>query len=244
MAKENEGWLTKRLKDLGIRKNQFANMIKIRSQHMIWFEETKPKQTVSKLNEIAKILKYDPTQFALFWENKITEEGLNSGNLTKDVSKVLSNEQQTLSKVTEPAESDNFVTIDILDAVACCGNGVENFSENVIGQHMMTLTALRELTATAPENIKIIRAIGDSMTPTIRPGEMLWIDVSYTSPSSDGLYLIRIGKELLVRRIQLNPFDGSALIKADNEAYRAFPAEKFEDVPVLGRVIYHVVRMV
>lgn len=48
------------------------------------------------------------------------------------------------------------------------------------------------------------------MTPTIRPGEMLWIDVSYTSPSSDGLYLIRIGKELLVRRIQLNPFDGSA----------------------------------
>lgn len=149
-----------------------------------------------------------------------------------------------LAQNINTTESDNLVKIDVLDVVACCGNGVENFSENIIGQHMMTLTALRELTATAPENIKIIRAIGDSMTPTIRPGEMLWIDVSYTSPSSDGLYLIRIGKELLVRRIQLNPFDGSAVIKADNEAYRAFPAEKFEDVPVLGRVIYHVVRMV
>lgn len=147
-------------------------------------------------------------------------------------------------KALQTLEPDNIVKIDVLDVVACCGNGVENFSENIIGQHMMTLTALRELTSAAPENIKIIRAIGDSMTPTIRPGEMLWIDVSYTSPSSDGLYLIRIGKELLVRRIQLNPFDGSAVIKADNEAYRAFPAEKFEDVPVLGRVIYHVVRMV
>lgn len=146
--------------------------------------------------------------------------------------------------LSEPADCTNLIKIDVLDVVACCGNGVENFSENVIGQHMMTLTALRELTSAAPENIKIIRAIGDSMTPTIRPGEMLWIDVSYTSPSSDGLYLIRIGKELLVRRIQLNPFDGSAVIKADNEAYRAFPAENFESVPVLGRVIYHVVRMV
>lgn len=244
MVKEIEGWLTKRLKDLKIKKNQFAEMIKIRSQHMIWFEENKPKQTVSKLNEIAKILRYDPVQFALFWENKITEEELNKASLTLDVSQTLSGELQTLSQSKNTTEPDNIVKIDVLDAVACCGNGVENFSENVIGQHMMTLTALRELTSAAPENIKIIRAIGDSMTPTIRPGEMLWIDVSYTSPSSDGLYLIRIGKELLVRRIQLNPFDGSALIKADNEAYRAFPAEKFEDVPVLGRVIYHVVRMV
>lgn len=244
MVKEIEGWLTKRLKDLKIKKNQFAEMIKIRSQHMIWFEENKPKQTVSKLNEIAKILRYDPVQFALFWENKITEEELNKASLTLDVSQTLSGELQTLSQSKNTTEPDNIVKIDVLDVVACCGNGVENFSENVIGQHMMTLTALRELTSAAPENIKIIRAIGDSMTPTIRPGEMLWIDVSYTSPSSDGLYLIRIGKELLVRRIQLNPFDGSALIKADNEAYRAFPAEKFEDVPVLGRVIYHVVRMV
>ena len=162
-------------------------------------------------------------------------------NITLDELLNYKDEDGNFKKLTLP---DNIVKIDILDVVACCGNGVENFSENVIGQHMMTLTALRELTSAAPENIKIIRAVGDSMTPTIRPGEMLWIDVSYTCPTSDGLYLIRIGHELVVRRIQLNPFDGSAVIKADNEAYRAFPAESFEAVPVLGRVIYHVVRMV
>lgn len=244
MTKTTDGWLTNRLKELGIKKNQFAEMIKIRSQHMIWFEENKPKQNISKLNEIAKILKYDPVQFALFWENKITEEELNNAGLTLDASQTLTGELQTLSQSESTTEPDNIVKIDVLDVVACCGNGVENFSENVIGQHMMTLTALRELTSAAPENIKIIRAIGDSMTPTIRPGEMLWIDVSYTCPTSDGLYLIRIGHELVVRRIQLNPFDGSAVIKADNEAYRSFPAESFEAVPVLGRVIYHVVRMV
>lgn len=244
MTKTTDGWLTNRLKELGIKKNQFAEMIKIRSQHMIWFEENKPKQNISKLNEIAKILKYDPVQFALFWENKITEEELNNAGLILDASQTLTGELQTLSQSENTTEPDNIVKIDVLDVVACCGNGVENFSENIIGQHMMTLTALRELTSAAPENIKIIRAIGDSMTPTIRPGEMLWIDVSYTCPTSDGLYLIRIGHELVVRRIQLNPFDGSAVIKADNEAYRAFPAESFEAVPVLGRVIYHVVRMV
>lgn len=237
MAKENEGWLTKRLKDLGIRKNQFANMIKIRSQHMIWFEETKPKQTVSKLNEIAKILKYDPTQFALFWENKITEEGLNSGNLTKDVSKVLSNEQQTLSKVTEPAESDNFVTIDILDAVACCGNGNENIQENVCGRWLMPLVDFRQITMSAAEDVKMIKVKGDSMKPTLKDGDWVLVDISRITLDSDGLFLLRLTTGLAVKRIQCG-LDNSINVLSDNPNYPPLPPTTLEDVPIVGKVIY------
>lgn len=137
----------------------------------------------------------------------------------------------------------NLVSIDVLDAVACCGNGIENFSENVIGQHMMTLPALREFTSSAPENIKIIKAIGDSMIPTINSGDLVWIDVSEKTPSSDGLYLLCIGRDLMIKRIQINPFNNSATVKSDNPRYAVFEKENFADIQVMGKVIYHIQRV-
>lgn len=133
----------------------------------------------------------------------------------------------------------NIVSIDVLDVSACCGNGIENFEENVIGQQMMTLPALREFTAAAPENIKIIKAIGDSMVPTIYPGDVVWVDVSFKEPASDGLYLLGVGKELMIKRIQINPFDNSATIKADNPQYETFQKGNYQEIKVVGKIIYH-----
>ena len=137
----------------------------------------------------------------------------------------------------------SLIKIDVLDAIACCGDGIESFSENVIGQHMMTLPALREFTMTTPDNIKIIRAIGDSMLPTITPGDMVWIDISQKSPTSDGLYLLCVGRDLMIKRIQINPFNNSATIKSDNPRYATFEHKNFADIRVLGRVIYHIQRV-
>lgn len=135
--------------------------------------------------------------------------------------------------------SINIVKIDVLDVKACCGNGIENWSENVIGQQMMTLPALRELTSSLPENIKIIKAIGESMMPTIHTDDIVWVDISIQSPTSDGLYLLAIGSDLLIRRIQINPFDNSATIIADNERYAPISHGSYRDVHVVGRIIYH-----
>lgn len=131
------------------------------------------------------------------------------------------------------------VQIDVLDVRACCGNGVENFTENVIGQQMMTLPALRELTESAPENIKIIKAIGESMMPTIHTDDIVWIDISVKTPTSDGLYILCVGSDLLIRRIQINPFDNTATVIADNNKYLPIPRNNYRDIKVIGKVIYH-----
>jgi phage repressor protein C with HTH and peptisase S24 domain len=136
------------------------------------------------------------------------------------------------------ANSD-IVQIDVLDVHACCGNGVENFTENVIGQQMMTLPALREFTQSAPENIKIIKAIGESMMPTIHTDDIIWVDISVKTPTSDGLYILCVGSDLLIRRIQINPFDNTAMIRADNTAYAPIPHNNYRDIKVAGKVIYH-----
>lgn len=131
------------------------------------------------------------------------------------------------------------VQIDVLDVRACCGNGIENFTENVIGQQMMTLPALRELTESAPKNIKIIKAIGESMMPTIHTDDIVWIDISVKTPTSDGLYILCVGSDLLIRRIQINPFDNTATVIADNNKYLPIPRQNYRDIKVVGKVIYH-----
>lgn len=139
----------------------------------------------------------------------------------------------------DPLEED-MVSIDVLDAVACCGTGVSNFETNIIGKHLMTRPALNQLTTSSAHNIKIMRVIGESMKPTINPDDNVWIDVSYKTPSSDGLYLIRVGDDLMVKRIQINPFNNSIDVTSDNPKYKSFSLSNYHDVAVLGKVIYHV----
>lgn len=151
-----------------------------------------------------------------------------------DIKELLPEELKDVSLV-----NPEIVQIDVLDVRACCGNGIENFTENVIGQQMMTLPALRELTESAPENIKIIKAIGESMMPTIHTDDIVWIDISVKTPTSDGLYILCVGSDLLIRRIQINPFDNTATVIADNNKYLPIPRNNYRDIKVIGKVIYH-----
>lgn len=140
-------------------------------------------------------------------------------------------------------EAQEYASIDVVDAVACCGSGVANFETSVIGKHIMTWPALRELTLSAPENIKIMKVIGESMRPTINPDDMVWVDISYQTPASDGLYLLCVGDDLMVKRVQINPFNNSVSITSDNPRYKAFVVDNYKEVRVLGKVIYHIQRV-
>ncbi len=134
-------------------------------------------------------------------------------------------------------EKSDMIQIDMVDAVACCGNGIVNFETNVIGRQSLSLTALKELTPVAPENIKILKVVGDSMEPTISSGDFVWVDISSQSPVSDGIYLFCIGDRLVVKRLQINPFDNSVEIMSDNTKYKPLKAMDYQMVNVVGRVI-------
>lgn len=134
-------------------------------------------------------------------------------------------------------EKNDMVQIDMVDAVACCGNGVVNFQTNVIGRQSLSLTALKELTPVAAEHIKILKVVGDSMEPTISSGDFVWVDISCNTPVSDGIYLFCIGDRLVVKRLQINPFDNSVEIMSDNQKYKPLKANDYQTVSVVGRVI-------
>lgn len=126
------------------------------------------------------------------------------------------------------------VNIDIIDVSACCGSGIENFSENRIGFLNIPLQEFKEITNISPASIKLIRATGDSMEPTINDGDRVWVDTANNFVSSDGIYLIRISSTIVIKRIQIGP-DGIT-VKSDNARYGDFPLQ--EGCQIIGKVIY------
>lgn len=147
--------------------------------------------------------------------------------------------KQEEKKQGSGSKKKDVIEIDVLNARACCGNGVEAFREDVIGSYSMLSKDLHSLTQTSPENLKIIRTIGESMLPTIKPDEFVLIDLTYKTPSSDGLYVLCVGDDLMVKRIQINPIDNSVEIISDNPVYKSAFAKTYKDVRVIGKVIYH-----
>lgn len=133
-----------------------------------------------------------------------------------------------------PVNPDS-VSIKIIDAVACCGTGIEALQENVVGTWDIPLQKYRDFSTAKPENVFMLQVEGDSMTPTLNSGDWALADTSQNYISSDGLYLIRMASGLAVKRIQSGLND--ITIKSDNPAYKDITASVGE-VAIIGKVIY------
>lgn len=135
----------------------------------------------------------------------------------------------------KPTPSDT-VTIDMYDITACCGNGIENVTENVIGKWSMSLLDFKKISSTAPENVKLIKVKGDSMFPTLKEDDWVMVDTNQNYPS-DGMFLLRLaGNFLTVKRIQC-ALGNNLTILSDNPNYQPMNAS-VEDVAIVGKVIY------
>lgn len=127
------------------------------------------------------------------------------------------------------------VSIKIIEAIACCGNGIEALQENVIGTWDIPLKKYRDFATSKPEHVYMLQVEGDSMTPTLNSGDWALADTSQNFISADGLYLIRMASGLAVKRIQSGLSD--ITIKSDNPAYKDITASVGE-VTILGKIIY------
>ena len=79
------------------------------------------------------------------------------------------------------------------------------------------------------------------MEPTLRPGDVILIDRRQaTDVPRDGIYVIRIGDTLLVKRIQRLP-GKRVKVKSDNAAYEPFELDLHQqngEIDIIGRVVW------
>lgn len=161
----------------------------------------------------------------------------------RKLAKILEVDEQQLTDIELGARNEigelgeEMAKIEIIDASASCGMGIENFHPVVVGHNLISMSNLREITNSKPNNIKILKARGDSMEPTINDSDVIWVDISYKQPTVDGIYLFCMNGELFVKRIQIDFIKKSFIIKSDNPRYEPIIATSNDNVEVVGKVI-------
>lgn len=130
--------------------------------------------------------------------------------------------------------------VDILDLSVSAGPGIVNqeFVEILHSVEYAPAEARHMFDGRKAENIRIINVRGDSMSGTIEPGDLLFVDISVKSFDGDGIYAFLYDDTAHVKRLQ--KMKDKLLVISDNKSYAAWdPIEKDEmnRVLVFGKVI-------
>lgn len=113
---------------------------------------------------------------------------------------------------------NGFVLIPRYDVEASAGPGALANAENVVDFMAFQESWVRRVLRTDPRKLALISAVGDSMEPAIRAGDLLLVDTSFDEVEDDAIYVLVMDGHLMVKRLQR--FVGGAVsIKSDNPAY-------------------------
>ena len=132
---------------------------------------------------------------------------------------------------------EEFTVLPVYDVRAAAGAGAINEQETVIYHQIFRTQWLRSVTTSGMRNLAVIQVAGDSMENTFHHGDQVLVDRSVRKPGRDGIYILRSGDELQVKRVQLQP-NKLLTIASDNQNYRTFSDQNPDDIEILGRVVW------
>lgn len=90
----------------------------------------------------------------------------------------------------------------------------------------------------ADDGLVALRVTGDAMAPTLLHDDRLIVSTQDCAPLRDGLYLIWMNGNPVVKRIALHPKDGRVNIVSDNNAYPNFADYPSQGLDIIGRVVW------
>lgn len=89
------------------------------------------------------------------------------------------------------------------------------------------------------EALALLRVEDDSMLPALTPGDQMLIDRDdAASALRDGLYALRLGGALSVKRLAVHPASRRVAVLSDNPAYPAWDDVEPGALEVIGRVVW------
>ncbi len=139
---------------------------------------------------------------------------------------------------TYNSKMQDYTLVDCYQVFASAGFGA-TISDELKTDPMAFRTDWLKKEGLAPERLAVIRAKGDSMEPTISNNDIILVNLCNGDALRDGLYVLRIGDSLLVKRLQFDPFGGFKII-SDNPGYETQVVTKDQrpDVHIVGRVAW------
>ena len=136
---------------------------------------------------------------------------------------------------------DEFARIPLFDVKASAGNGyVIHHEEETDALIFKREWIYNELHST-PANLYLIYVEGESMEPSLRPGDVILVDHTDNVAKRDGIYVIRMGDSLLVKRLQRLP-NRVLKVNSDNPDYESFEisldVDHGTEFMIIGRVVW------
>lgn len=124
--------------------------------------------------------------------------------------------------------------------VSAGADGMTASEETQEGEWPFPEPYYRRMIGHDPSQVVMVNVIGDSMVPTLAPNDVVAVLVADSQKPSDGLWVVRFGEEVYVKRIQRVSGTTLAVI-SDNPAYRALEvdfSEEQSDFALVGRVVW------
>lgn len=129
------------------------------------------------------------------------------------------------------------IPVPAYDQRAAAGAGSEANDPGPKHHLMFRKSWLQRLTSDT-KSLVVLEVEGDSMWDTLHAGDHTLVDRSQTNPRREGLYVIRIDNELLVKRLSMHPVTKLLTIKSDNASYLTYEDVNPEDIAIFGRVVW------
>ncbi len=140
----------------------------------------------------------------------------------------------------EGLDPDIYVYIPLYNVVASGGPGNFLEGEEVVDALAFKRDWIRSELRANPKDLVLVMMTGESMEPTLGKDDVLLVNRRVGSVRSDGMYLMRSGDALLVKRLQFLP-EGEIRVISDNPAYEPFtvhPSAGESDFNIIGRVVW------
>lgn len=129
-------------------------------------------------------------------------------------------------------------TIPVLDVYVSAGPGYENEAARGSEGLPFPRSLLRQL-GVREKYARFMVARGDSMIPTIKDGDLVLVDSSFTRAKDEGVYVVVVGNGLRIKRIAFG-WQGAINLLSDNEQYppEKVEAPEAESLRVVGKVVW------
>jgi phage repressor protein C with HTH and peptisase S24 domain len=136
------------------------------------------------------------------------------------------------------ALEEDYVLIPQYGIDASAGPGRLAGSEEASGALAFQTRFARSIASGGVEALAVIRVDGDSMYPTLTHGDHILLDTADKERVRDGIYVLRAGETLHVKRVSINPIKRTLTVQSDNPAYPTWSDCDPADVDLIGRVVW------
>ena len=132
-----------------------------------------------------------------------------------------------------------YVAVSSILVAASAGDGNFELEEREGEPYYFRKSWLRERLQANAEDLRMVYIEGDSMEPTLCQGDMLLIDLTKTSPSPPGIFVLFDGMGLVAKRLEF--IAGSTpprlRVLTDNPKYSPYE-QALDDSEIIGRVVW------